>query len=415
MEKERYYSISNLREIYKNNDNIKLSFIDFIFCVEDYYTIAWSTRMSRNSWLIFSWLRTLVRYDGYVKLSFSDISSKFCDKNVISKPTFFKCINELDEMGLVKKVKNIKQFDSGYQNDTNTYIVLSKLDEMLPIIENVDKHENFYAILKEKYSNIKAESKPKENTKKNTGEYKQEYEQFLKKYHKIKSEIIDFFEFLASGNKTGKIANSRKSNIINKIEEFQPSENDLSYCIQQTILKNAKSEKYLYAILRNIYQKPKAEKVDRKTKELQTKYKRTYPTKSNAGFHLDNDTINKYKKELKASENAYKYIEPELQKIREKTEAELALVKLCDEARYREKMIEVYDVKLGVKRKKFLRTLGVYELSWRDENFNMLYAWSHDKWDETDLLSYKEIKQIADKYPKYFKFGKYQYMDESMV
>ena len=73
MEKERYYSISNLREIYKNNDNIKLSFIDFIFCVEDYYTIAWSTRMSRNSWLIFSWLRTLVRYDGYVKLSFSDI------------------------------------------------------------------------------------------------------------------------------------------------------------------------------------------------------------------------------------------------------------------------------------------------------------------------------------------------------
>ena len=182
--------------------------------------------------------------------------------------------------------------------------------------------EKTYIFSKERFmevSGIITESKPKKNAKKNTGEYKQEYEQFLKKYHKIKSEIIDFFEFLASGNKTGKIANSRKSNIINKIEEFQPSENDLSYCIQQTILKNAKSEKYLYAILRNIYQKPKAEKVDRKTKELQNKYQRIYPTKSNAGFHLDNDTINKYKKELKASENAYKYIEPELQKIREKT------------------------------------------------------------------------------------------------
>ena len=152
-----FFCVDNLREIYESDDyDFRVSFVDFLMCIEDFYTFVYSPKLSKNSWLLFTWLRTLVRYDGYVRLSYKDVSSKFNDGNTVmmSKPTFFKCITELESYGLVKRLSNKKLFHNEYQNDTNTYIVISKIDDILPFLDGMKTQSEFYGILRNNFFNV---------------------------------------------------------------------------------------------------------------------------------------------------------------------------------------------------------------------------------------------------------------------
>lgn len=244
-----FYCMDNLRAIYSDDKNdIMISFVDFLMCIEDFYVFVYSHKVSRTAWMVFTWIKTLVRYDGCVKLSYKDIVNKFGDGNVLSKPTFFKYVAELESYGLIKRVANKRLFNSEYQNDANTYMVVSKVNEILPLLSGMDSREDFYEELNLNFGvNVVAKEKVKK-IQSNNDEKQYTYEQVMEEYVDVKTELNDFFLFLGSKNKSGKIAKSRQEKILNVIRNIYPYDDDLKYAISQTISKGVKNERYLYAI-----------------------------------------------------------------------------------------------------------------------------------------------------------------------
>lgn len=409
-----FFCIKNLREIHKNKANrFKISFVDFLMCIEDFYTFVYSPKLSRTSWLLFTWLRTLVRYDGYVTLSYKDVSTKFCgDKGIISKPTFFKCIEELDAFGLVKKITNRKLFGDKIQKDTNTYIVISKVNEILPLLKELDSQQEFYTLLKQNFLNVSIQKKVKKQVQvsENTKEYSIDY--IMNEYRKIQHEIEDFFVFLGSNNKSGKIAKSRKQKILNIIFDIKPNYKDLKYAISQTISKGVKNEKYLYAILKNLYNLNNEVKP---TNEIDEKLKDKY-NHVNVYRHISDEDYKKYKNMIfEDTENGYEHVLEYLYKLDKMDYLEEKLFKVCTLIRKKRRWLRncVEAHQLLCDRERFLRANGISEEHNYAPNGNQLISWVYYIDDEfTDkIVPLDEIEKLFKQKPELFKYASIQCLD----
>lgn len=411
---DKVFCIPNLREMYKSDEyDFKMSFLDLMFCIEDFYTFVYSTKISRNSWLLFTWIRTLVRYDGYVKLSYKDISNKFCDsKPTMSKPTFFKCINELDEFGLIKRISNKKLFDNKYQNDVNTYIVINKIDEILPLLEQVNNQVEFYQLLRETYFN--SNLKVKENKKVQVSENKQEYSyEYIvnEEYPEVKNEIEDFFKFLGSANKTKQIAKSRKTKILNMIMHYYPDDDGLVYAIEQTITKGVKNEKYLYAILKNICgdNKEEKQKDDEVTKQLKEKYKQKQTKSYSNECHLSDSEYDKLKERALTKEQGFLIVLQEMKKkLKSFNNREQKLYDVCMKLKSKFAIHKRYEENRGM-RLNVLGDYGISECYEYDNKWNEIIYWVYDKDDSVVPLNV--INKFVKKYKEEFTFSNVQYLN----
>lgn len=405
-----FFCIDNLREIYEDDTyDFRVSFLDFLLCIEDFYTFVYSPKLTKNAWLLFTWLRTLVRYDGYVNLSHKDVSNKFDDGNskMMSKPTFFKCINELESYGLVKRISKKRLFNNKYQNDANTYIVISKMESIIPLLDGMQTQTEFYSILKNNFFDVKKKVKPtKKQTKKESN-----YEEFMSEYKSIKTEIKDFFEFLGSKNKSGKIAKSRMENIANVLMEIYPYDKDLSYAIGQTISKGVKNEKYLYAILRNIYNDAKEEKSDNeKENELKQKYKKQNKVSYQKNQGIDENRYKELAKKILAKRTGYKFV---LQELKEcgiidssiHNPYEQRLIDACNKRKQKEAMLKESSYNRS-DRMAMLEKYGVYEcISYDNKTFNEAIHWVYE---DDSIVPLSVIDKIKKQNPKHFNFNKAQ-------
>ena len=414
-----FFCVDNLRAIYDSDKyDFYVSFLDFLLCIEDFYTFVYSPKLSKNSWLLFTWLRTLVRYDGYVRLSYKDVSSKFNDgKSVMmSKPTFFKCIAELESYGLVKRIANKKLFHSEYQNDANTYIVISKIDDILPLLDGMKTQSEFYDILRKEFFDVtKREIKPKQ--KQTRPEMKYSIEDVMEEYSQVKTELEDFFTFLGSANKSGKIANSRKQKILNCIREIYPYENDLSYAISQTISKGVKSEKYLLAILRNIYNSTEEENetdnsVDNKLKN-KYKSKNTYQKKNG----MEKEQFLQLQTMILSKKSGYKKV---LQKLKElgiidngcSNSYEQKLLDACNKLKRKEEILKEASYIRG-DRMEILDKQNIHEYVDLDYTFNEIIYWYYGD-DISDIVPLKVIEKLSCKYPEAFVFNGAQFLNSEV-
>lgn len=415
-----FFCIDNLRSIYESDDyDFLVSFVDFLFCIEDFYTFIYSPKLSKNAWMLFSWLRTLVRYDGYVRLSYADVSSKFNngESAMMSKPTFFKCISELESYGLVKRIANKKLFHAEYQNDVNTYIVISKIDDILPLLDGMKTQADFYGILRSEFFNIqKKEVKTKKQSK---SELKYSYEEVMNEYEDVVAEINDFFDFLGSANKSGKIAKSRQLKILNTIREIYPYQEDLSYAITQTISKGVKNEKYLFAILRNIYNTSNKEEMEDDNSvgsKLKKKYKskNTYNQKQKG---MEEIQFHELEKQIFSKKSGHKKV---LQKLKELgiiesggiNVYEQKLLKACNKLKRKEEILKEASYIRG-ERMAILEQLNINEYVGLDKTFNEIIYWYYDD-DETDVVPLSEIRKLMNKYPDAFEFNGAQFLDSEV-
>lgn len=416
-----FFCVDNLRTIYDSDEyDFRVSFLDFLLCIEDFYTFVYSPKLSKNSWLLFTWLRTLVRYDGYVRLSYKDVSSKFNDgKSVMmSKPTFFKCITELESYGLVKRIANKKLFHSEYQNDVNTYIVISKIDDILPLLDGMKTQSEFYGILRKEFFDVsQREIKPKKKQQQN--EMKYSYEDVMDEYEDVQQEILDFFTFLGSANKSGKIAKSRQLKILNYIREIYPYQEDLSYAITQTISKGVKSEKYLFAILRNLYDKE--EKQDEDDNSVDTKLKKKYKSKTNTynqkSVGIDKEQFNQLKSMILSKRSGYKKV---LQKLKElgiidkgcSNAYEQKLLDACNKLKRKEEILKEASYIRG-DRMEILERHNIHEYVDFDRTFNEIIYWYYGD-DISDIVPLSVIDKLKKQYPNEFKFNGAQLLNSEV-
>lgn len=416
-----FFCVANLRTIYESDKyDFRVSFLDFLMCIEDFYTFVYSPKLSKNSWLLFTWLRTLVRYDGYVRLSYKDVSSKFNDgKSVMmSKPTFFKCVTELESYGLVKRISNKKLFNSEYQNDVNTYIVISKIDDILPLLDGMKTQSEFYDILRHEFFDIeKKEIKTKQT--KTESNYQYTYEDVMQDYVAVENVIKDFFTFLGSANKTGKIAKSRQLKILNLVREIYPSDADLSYAITQTISKGIKNEKYLLAILRNLYG-GNDEQTQQDENEVDAKLKRKYKTKNTYNrTHngMEKDQFITLQEMIFAKKSGYKKV---LQKLKElgiidngcSNTYEQKLLDACNKLKRKEKILKEASYIRG-DRMAILEEKGISEYVDLDKTFNEVIYWYYGD-DESDIVPLSVIKKLGNKYPDAFCFNGAQFLNSEV-
>lgn len=402
-----FFCVENLREIYDMDKyDFRVSFLDFLLCIEDFYTFVYSPRLSKNAWLLFTWLRTLVRYDGYVRLSYKDVSSKFNNgKSVMmSKPTFFKCVSELESYGLVKRVSNKKLFDAKYQNDVNTYIVISKIDDIVPLLNGMKTQSEFYGILRKEFFSVDKKEVKKKTTTSATD--KISGDKIMEEYKLVKQELLDLFSFLGSANKSGRIAKTRQENILNVIYEFYPHEDDLSYAISQTISKGVKNEKYLYAILRNMLEGETNEEVSTNDvdSKLKDKYKAktTYSQKPNG---ISQEQYIQFRTLILSKKSGYKKV---LQKFKETgiidkgtaNAQEQRLYDVCVKLKAKEDLLKQASYIRG-DRMAILEKHNIYEYVGSDKRFNEVIHWCYNSDDSVVPLSV--IKELSKKHPSEFK------------
>lgn len=414
-----FFCVDNLRIIYNDDKyDFRVSFLDFLLCIEDFYTFVYSPKLSKNSWLLFTWLRTLVRYDGYVRLSYKDVSSKFNDgqSQMMSKPTFFKCISELESYGLIKRISNKKLFHSEYQNDTNTYIVISKVDDIIPLLSGMKNHAEFYGILRNAFFNFEKKDISKKS-KVVDNKQKWSYDEVMEEYSGVKTEILDFFEFLGTSNKSGKIAKSRQIKILNVIREIYPYNEDLSYAIGQTISKGVKNEKYLFAILRNIYNEQKSsdgknetEDVDTKEAQLKKKYKPKYKSYKSDG--ISKEQFSEFVKMIFAKRGGWKTV---LQKLKDigiidgGNIYEQKLIMACNKRKHKEEILKQASYIRG-DRMAILEQYGIEESIRFDKTFNEQIHWIKNG----EIVPLSQVKKLMQKYPNEFKLNGAQFVDKEI-
>ena len=411
-----FFCVDNLREIYESDDyDFRVSFVDFLMCIEDFYTFVYSPKLSKNSWLLFTWLRTLVRYDGYVRLSYKDVSSKFNDGNTVmmSKPTFFKCITELESYGLVKRLSNKKLFHNEYQNDTNTYIVISKIDDILPFLDGMKTQSEFYGILRNNFFNVdKKEVRTQTSKSSSEPKFQYTYEEVMEEYKNVKDAIMDFFEFLGSANKTGKIAKSRQLKILNLVREIYPYDDDLAYAIGRTIEKGVKSEKYMLAILRNMYNGEEEHETSQTDKKLKDKYKQTYKS-----YGMSDEQYQEYIQMIFANRNGYKKV---LQKLKEngimdssnKGTYETKLIEACNKLKRKAELLKSASYVRG-ERIAVLQKYGIAEYVDFDKCFNEILHWVYIK-DESKIVPLDKIEAISKKHSDVFVFNGAQFLNSEV-
>lgn len=401
------FCIDNLRSIYKTNkDDLEMSFVDFLLYIEDYYLLKYSSKLSKTAWWLFTLLRHLVREEGFVKLSHSEIIGYFCteqDDATISKPTFFKYIDELESFGVIKRFNNKKLFATTYQNDSNTYVVINKMNEILEVCKQTTDRQSFHDLVKGTVVSKKSKVKKIQSGKSDT----ETYNEISEYYRDVFSVLEDFFKFLGSPNKSGNIALSRKVKILSFIYERDVAEDDVTYAVSATIKKGVNSEKYFFAIIRNIYDEPEVNNSD--DNEIRKKYMAKNNGQFNSGMTLDE--YNTTRHQLVNDEFKYREVLSNLDSVEQMNEYENKLYNAAMVISKKMKLHDKYSERCA-DRRRILKKKGIYEQAVYDKKWNRILTWFYDV-DESPV-PLNVMKQIKKEFPYLFGFYKYEVADWSV-
>lgn len=406
------FCLDNLRRIHKRNqDDIIVSFVDFLMYAEDYYLIKYAGKLSKTAWWLFSLLKGLVRRDGYVKLSYSDIMAYYCidGKSAISKPTFFKYVDELESFGLVRRYNNKKFFGTGYQNDSNTYVVISCAKEILDICREVAHGGSFRELVLES-DNVapvmdNVSDKPKKQINKNA-DMKAVYEDNKSYYEDCWSTIEDFFEFLGEGNKSGRISLSRKAKILSVMRDIDVDVSTVEYAVSQTIKRGIRSEKYFLKIIKNIYDDSSNDTQD--VSGVQSRYMNREPNRE----CMSKERYIKERGYMLEDLEYHKYIIEEFDSVDERDMNDYER-KLYRAARVLEHKAKAHKEgkKVSTERRMLLEEkYGIYERQRIEKNHDRTVTWFYDV-ERTKMVPIEDMRKIKRKHKDLFKMYKYMYPD----
>lgn len=391
------FCVDNIRRIYKqNSDELSMSFVDFLFYTEDYYLLKYAGKLSKTAWWLFSLLKVLVRYNGFVKLSHKDVLSYFRieGKEAISKPTFFKYIDELESFGIVRRYNNKRLFNTQYQNDSNTYVVISCVDEVLEICKRVTDRTSFRELVLGSYVEPQVKKKKRKSDEKSDSDW---YKEISAYYADIWPVFESFFEFLGKKNKTGRISLSRKVKIARFCYERDDCDENVTYAFYQQMKRNINNEKYAYAILKGM----EGEVAPPIESDGHSSPVEMGMTKAEYEFHrnalLDGSNLDYYRELLNLLSGRDKFNEYEQ--------------RLYDAATVISRKMEVHEDNFGRsdKRMDLLEDdYGIIERFTYDRKFNKIVTWFYRDDSVVPLAVMRDIKQ---KHRQLFDFYKYEIPD----
>lgn len=390
------YCVDNLRHIYKRND-LSMSFTDFLLYVEDYYLLKYAGTLSKTGWWLFSLLRYLVRYDGFVKLSYKDILNRFRieGKEAISKPTFFKYVDELESLGLIKRYNNKKLFNTNYQNDSNTYVVLGQVEDIVDICLQVTDRKSFEQLV----LGEEVKPEPKKKKKPKSGKSDAElYQEISTYYADIWPEVEKYFAFLGCKNKTKKIALSKKVRIAKFFYERDDYDESILYAMEQAMSRNIDKEAYMFAILRNIGEG-----------EIPGGYYDGGNTQT-----ISSMSEAEYKEqvhELMCGGNPFYYQEL-LERLSRRDSLNEYEQRLYEVSMQISRKMDIHDAnydRMDIRRDLLDEKYGISEIIGWDKKFNHIIRWQYIKGGK--MVPLDVIKQIKQDHPDLFEFYKYEMPD----
>jgi hypothetical protein len=390
-----------------------MDFDEFILIMDDYYLLNYASKLNRNSWLLFSWIRFLTRSNGFACLSYNEIMNIFCENGTkISKPTFFNCIDELIKQNLILKIPTYKicSGNEKYLKDSNAYAIVSKSSIIYEICDMMQtKHCSSLEAFNIMNSEVVKLSKGKVRSKINSSN---KYKLLRLKFRPIIKLLDDFFEFLGSYNKSGKVAISRKVKILEMLKEYIDGDftfDDLSYAINVTMRNtakggNIKKERYMFKILEAQVDHSEDEKSENVVADkLSKKAEKTLEVKGNNKLSKGIDET-KYKEEVKrllTVEGYCKTIIGTYKTVNNEFED-----KLVKSAKIIQGKFNLYKNNSSylANRIKVLSKYGISENSVYDKKWNRHIEW----FDENDKpVSLDKIKKILKENNSEFKITKY--------
>lgn len=427
-DKPLFWQEDEFRNFTMSYKYLNISFDKFLNLLDEYYLFTYSAKLSRNCWLVFQWLRYMSKRDGFVYASYDKIIEVFCkDGDKISKPTFFKCIDELVEKDLITSINTKTCLNGAMIKGCNIYGIVDKTYKVYEICDIIEHNSNINLI----QAIYEIESKNKkplfnvdgDNIKKSKNNDKPK----LKDEHKfkllmntvfkdIKKDIEEFFVFIGSYNKTGKIALSRKLKILLGLKEYIGYGFDLGdfvYAFNIT-MRNTKlgnnpyRERYMFKILENMCEYEEvdnevAEELSKKANDkLQKEYKSTN-TKSFVRDGINQTTYNIEKNKIMSIENYYKTILSIYNKDKPVNKYEEHLFKIARAVKVK---FDTYDnnSKNDIKRIECMRKRDCFETVGYDDKWNRIINWidsDGNNIDKKQVYKYFNEDKIDIVYTKY--------------
>lgn len=393
-----------------------ITFDKFLNVMNDYYLIKFSSSLSRNAWLVFCWLRSVSYEDGFVQDSYDSLVSLFCKYGgtKISKPTFFKCISELEKADLIVSIGTKDKNLSG----KNIYCICDKTYIVYQLCDIIDGKVNMPTamaldILEHKKQNTLFdvdENTPPKTAKKKRHKLSDDkrYSLLMKSFFRpISNEIEDFFTFIGSYNRTGRISVSRKVKILLGLKEYLACDFELSdfvYAFNLTMKNTVRGnnpyrERYMFKVLENMCE---YEDVDNEVAdELSKKAEKKLSSQHQKPHYQSRPSISKVeydseKQKLMRVEKHYRFVIDRYSKDAPISEYEDNLYRLALAIK---KKFDAYSANgdIDYERMMYLRGLGYFEYFSYDSKWNRVFAW---KTDDGKVLSKKDAKSLlGDKYP----------------
>lgn len=423
------------------------SYHKFDMIMTNWYTVKYSMRLSRNAWLMFCWLKILVFEDGFVHDSYENIMEVY-GKNggqKISKPTFFKCIEELENLDLITTIRDKPK---GKMKGCNIYCLVDKSLIIHKICLAVDFEKDVSIAEAIRLSEVKKKTlfdlstervnkvpEPPAKKKKIVLPDDKKYRLMMAVFKKINKEIEEFFEFIGSYNKSGHIAITRKIKILRVMLHYYNDGwflEDFTYAMNLTMRNTKKGtnpyrERYMFKILANMAEPEDengeeivnevAERLSKKAEEKlapnkpkqkqKPPYNPNYALTAPIGTVLNRDIYEKEKAAMlkggSQTSNAYKEIMYKYEWATDKYGAHLYKIAKAIERKY--EVHSVFDNENDYEaRHDCLKKYGYYEKEEYDDMWNRIYSYyrstdynNPDDYDEYgDLLPDEQIdSQIA--------------------
>lgn len=403
----------------------EISFDTFVSLLEDYYTIEYSGKLNRTTFLVFKFFLILTRYDGFVKISYDEFIDKFCCTGAkIGKTTLRNCVQELVDKDLICSMETSNVLENGsYLNGSKIYGIVDKSNVIYQLcdIKLLHKQADIFTLLdmykrnlqKKKYLfnvddiDVPVDEKPKTTKKKKKSNLsdKTRYKALMKTLFKnIKPEMEEFFDFLGSYNKTGQIALSRKVKILDATKHY--ADEDIIYAMNLTMRNtltgnNPYRERYFLKILRNLYDEDADVEVNEKATELSKKADEKLKQKNNSSVKSKDDL---YRREIERLRTISGYYQECLSKYKDSSDA--VQKKLYKVAKGIERKMDAFDSVYDnvCKRERLLQTIGWNESITNDRKWNNLIVYTDSDGNKVSKeVAVKKMKElgITPAYTKY--------------
>ena len=417
IEKGRVFKYYDLKAVFKKSNPYKtLDFADFMEILNDYYRFKYAIYLSKTAWLVFEWIRFLCRFDGFVTISYKDVLKTFCHGDLkISKPTFYKCIKELDDVGLIYKMGTHVVEDDRPSTTENAYGIVDMTERILEICDLVEK-SGIHHLTVMKIYNIECEYPPetpkaqreeilkRERAEKKAHPPKMIYRLLMAKMNDLSSTFNEFFDFLGSYNSSGKIALSRKIKILERFKYYYDGDftnDDITDAIMRTMKntvngKNPKKENYTFSILRNMEDIPEEKSDNEIANRLSEKASEKLNKDRKLKYVKPSDIVSadEFKKESKLLLTVEGYYRTALTKYKNPQDENGK--KLLKAAQIIKHKFDTYKQNITVEtnRIKLLEKHGIYEYAEYTKGWNRRIGWCDD--EDNDVSSSK-VKSLLKK------------------